>query len=143
MIRILFDGPPSFEPGRFVEVEGPDGASIKVGDWCDRGDGFWSLDIPVSVPSKDEAARIAELEAEIASLRARVEELEAGLPVLGPWVNGKRIGADGLARIHAWSDRWLVITPDGLTISGEVVDGTQAMAQASADACASKYWRLL
>jgi len=45
-ICILFDGPPGPEAGRFVEVETPEGKSIKVGEWRDRGDGYWSLDIP-------------------------------------------------------------------------------------------------
>ena len=44
-IDIVFDGPPGPEAGRFVEVENPDGASISVGEWIDRGDGFWALRI--------------------------------------------------------------------------------------------------
>ena len=30
---VLFDGPPSHESGRFVEVENPRGESIRVGEW--------------------------------------------------------------------------------------------------------------
>lgn len=44
-IDIVFDGPPSHVSGRFVEVENPAGASIRVGEWIDRGDGFWALRI--------------------------------------------------------------------------------------------------
>lgn len=44
-IEVVFDGPPEAEAGRFVEVEGPDGASINAGEWVDRGDGFWALRI--------------------------------------------------------------------------------------------------
>ncbi|ERB53488.1 hypothetical protein N806_20310 [Rhodococcus sp. P27] len=44
-IDIVFDGPPDAEPGRFVEVENHLGASIKVGEWIERGDGFWALRI--------------------------------------------------------------------------------------------------
>ena len=45
-IDVVFDGPPSHESGRFVEVEDPNGASIVVGEWIDRGDGLWALRIP-------------------------------------------------------------------------------------------------
>ncbi len=44
-INIIFDGPPSHESGRFVEVENDAGASIRVGEWIDRGDGTWALRI--------------------------------------------------------------------------------------------------
>lgn len=45
-IDILFDGPPAHESGRFIEVEDQAGASIKFGQWIDRGDGYWVLRIP-------------------------------------------------------------------------------------------------
>lgn len=48
-IRILFDGPPSHESGRFVEVEDVDGRSIKAGTWHERADGLWELRITQSV----------------------------------------------------------------------------------------------
>lgn len=44
-INIIFDGPPSHESGRFVEVELDDGRSINVGEWIDKGDGLWALRI--------------------------------------------------------------------------------------------------
>lgn len=44
-INIVFDGPPGPETGRFVEVENDAGASISVGHWIERPDGFWSLRI--------------------------------------------------------------------------------------------------
>ncbi len=44
-IDVVFDGPPSHEPGRFVEVENEAGASVKAGEWIDRGDGYWALRI--------------------------------------------------------------------------------------------------
>lgn len=44
-IDIVFDGPPSHESGRFVEVEDSTGASISIGDWVQR-DEFWCLRIP-------------------------------------------------------------------------------------------------
>ena len=42
-VDIVFDGPPSHESGRFVEVEDESGASIKFGEWVNRGDGYWAL----------------------------------------------------------------------------------------------------
>lgn len=44
-IDIVFDGPPSHESGRFVEVENMVGASICIGEWIDRGNGLWALRI--------------------------------------------------------------------------------------------------
>jgi len=44
-IDIVFDGPPSHESGRFVEVEDDTGRSIKFGNWMQRSDGFWALRI--------------------------------------------------------------------------------------------------
>lgn len=45
-IHVVFDGPPSHESGRFVEVETPDGKSINVGEWHQRPDNLWELRIP-------------------------------------------------------------------------------------------------
>jgi len=45
-MRIVFDGPPSHESGRFIEVEDASGKGIKVGQWHDRGDGYWELRLP-------------------------------------------------------------------------------------------------
>lgn len=47
-IDVVFDGPPSHESGRFVEVEDPSGKSISAGQWIDRGNGLWALRIPRS-----------------------------------------------------------------------------------------------
>lgn len=45
-IDIVFDGPPSHEMPRLVEVENSQGQSIKVGEWIERADGFFVLRIP-------------------------------------------------------------------------------------------------
>ena len=45
-VDIVFDGPPGPVAGRFVEVEDESGASIKVGEWVERDDGYWVLRIP-------------------------------------------------------------------------------------------------
>lgn len=53
-INIIFDGSPSHESGRFVEVETDDGKSINAGEWIDKGDGYWVLriiDLPDSPPN--------------------------------------------------------------------------------------------
>jgi hypothetical protein len=44
-INIIFDGPPSHESGRFVEVENDAGESISIGEWIEREDGYWALRI--------------------------------------------------------------------------------------------------
>lgn len=44
-IDVVFDGPPSHESGRFVEVEDNSGRSVKIGEWIDRGNGLWALRI--------------------------------------------------------------------------------------------------
>lgn len=46
-IAIVFDGPPSHEAGRFVEVNDSHGKSIDIGTWVSRGDGSWELRIAV------------------------------------------------------------------------------------------------
>lgn len=45
-IDVVFDGPPGPEAGRFVEVEDSTGASISMGEWIERDDGYWALRIP-------------------------------------------------------------------------------------------------
>jgi hypothetical protein len=64
-INIIFDGPPSHESGRFVEVETDDGKSISIGEWIERPDGLWSLRIEPD----------AELEAELAVMTEALERL--------------------------------------------------------------------
>jgi len=40
---VVFDGPPSHESGRFVEVEDSHGRSVAAGTWIHRNDGYWVL----------------------------------------------------------------------------------------------------
>lgn len=44
-VDVVFDGPPSHESGRFIEVEDETGKSIKFGEWKQRDDGYWVLRI--------------------------------------------------------------------------------------------------
>lgn len=48
VLNVIFDGPPSAESGRFVEVEDEQGNSVDAGTWVQREDGYWSLRITVS-----------------------------------------------------------------------------------------------
>lgn len=50
---VVFDGPPSHESGRFVEVESPAGTSVRLGEWIDRGDGYWALRFPKPAPAPE------------------------------------------------------------------------------------------
>ena len=51
-IVIRFDGPPSHESGRFIEVETLDGRSIKVGEWVQDGSD-WLLKLDVNLTERD------------------------------------------------------------------------------------------
>ena len=42
-LEIVFDGPPEAVSGRFVEVEGIGGKSVRLGNWVKRMDGYWAL----------------------------------------------------------------------------------------------------
>ena len=53
-IVIRFDGPPSHESGRFIEVE-RDGASISFGEWVEDSKGEWLLVLPPDVGRLGEA----------------------------------------------------------------------------------------
>lgn len=42
---LVCDGPPVNEGGRFVEMENENGESVCAGEWRERSDGLWCLDI--------------------------------------------------------------------------------------------------
>lgn len=63
LVDVVFDGPPAAVPGRFIEVENQSGASVKVGEWIDRGDGKWGLRIEVVDKTDDLPRYRAALEA--------------------------------------------------------------------------------
>ena len=97
-LHIIFDGPPSHESGRFVEVENDAGASINAGEWHELPSGMWDLTID---PGQFAGRDIEALKSEIAVLRARAEELE-------------RIGNDAMTRAqmfrNAIADKTLVLS---------------------------------
>jgi hypothetical protein len=42
-LKVVFDGPPAPESGRFIEVEREDGSSVSAGKWEELEDGSWAL----------------------------------------------------------------------------------------------------
>lgn len=44
--RVVFDGPPAPESGRFIEVEDEHGRSRKFGEWVECENGYWELRLP-------------------------------------------------------------------------------------------------
>lgn len=79
-VRIVFDGPPSHEAPRFVEVEDADGAGQRVGEWKPYKEGFWTLGFFVEAEYHKAALALAEhyiptdeLEAYITARRAATE----------------------------------------------------------------------
>lgn len=64
-LAIVFDGPPSHESGRFVEVE-LNGASVSFGEWQENGE-YWELVLPGPY------TRLATLEAELKAAYRFVE----------------------------------------------------------------------
>lgn len=83
-IQIVFDGPPGPESGRFVEVE-QGGESIAFGDWIQREDGYWVLELPLSV------ADFAVLEAAQRAREAKEKYIKRGLSEWGNYMTA--IGA--------------------------------------------------
>ncbi len=78
-IRIVFDGPPGHEAGRFVEVETVEGNGVDAGEWHERADGLWELRIEgVDLEVVARNAAVRRIEREIAEEDAREEELANG-----------------------------------------------------------------
>ena len=76
-IDIVFDGPPSHESGRFVEVEDAQGASICAGEWIERSDGFWALRFPDFRYVDTQQEMIADLQASLTHVVAERDALKA------------------------------------------------------------------
>jgi hypothetical protein len=54
-VRVVFDGPPGPEGGRFVEVEDEAGRSVQVGEWVERPDGSCDLVLELADPPRQDA----------------------------------------------------------------------------------------
>jgi hypothetical protein len=65
-IDIVFDGPPSHESGRFIEVENSQRHSIKFGEWVHRDDGYWVLRISTAPTTESAPVAWPELTDEMA-----------------------------------------------------------------------------
>lgn len=70
-VFIVFDGPPSNDSGRFVEVETADGKSVSAGEWKQDGE-YWNLG-PFYTADQ---LRQAKVEAIYAALRFCVNEAD-------------------------------------------------------------------
>ncbi|MCI2959519.1 hypothetical protein MN032_17680 [Agromyces atrinae] len=101
-IEIVFDGPPAHESGRFVEVENPEGASIRVGEWIEREDGFWVLRIlrrPVRRDHASEAARVL-IDGRVAVSKAKAHA-QVGARERADDYGKKATGCWAQAQVHA------------------------------------------
>ena len=74
-LRIVFDGPPSHESGRFVEAEDESGRSVNCGDWIEMDGGLHALVIdPACVDTARQAAEY--IRATVRTIRAlRIGEM--------------------------------------------------------------------
>lgn len=96
-VYVIFDGPPSHESGRFVEVEDEQGQSHKVGEWKERVGGWWALG--PFVGAEEFAGVKAELEGAWEDLSKVENERDKALAALV--VAERRIPTDDLEAYHA------------------------------------------
>lgn len=63
-INVVFDGPPSPDGPRFIDVETDDGRSLMAGEWVERPDGRWVLRIAElpAAPTEDDQPRAGVIE---------------------------------------------------------------------------------
>lgn len=59
IVDIVFDGPPSHDAPRLVEVESPPGTGIRFGKWVEREDGYWVLRFTEALNAHSATASIA------------------------------------------------------------------------------------
>lgn len=83
-IDVVFDGPPSHESGRFIEVEDPFGKSINAGDWIDRENGLWALRI-YSTPNQYKVTETMVSEAVGAVRRVRDCDGDGDIQITVAW----------------------------------------------------------
>lgn len=67
-IRIVSDGPPGPQSGRFIEVEDMKGKSLNAGEWRQISEDLWALEIP----------DFRQLQSENDALRERLARLVEG-----------------------------------------------------------------
>jgi hypothetical protein len=119
-IDVLFDGPPSHESGRFVEVNDDTGASIRAGEWIERDDGLWALRIMTTPPDaamSDTASRLAALYAKATQAPWRHDPVGG----TGEDYNVKEsVDGYGLAQVLYEADAAFIVTLVNAWASGEL-----------------------
>jgi len=111
-IDIVFDGPPAPESGRFIEVEDASGASISVGQWVQRPDGYWALRIERAELGPVTSEHSLDLAARLGLRPETVRDLFHGgwnLTISGPtatWTNdGRTKFASNVAKVGSRNPR--------------------------------------
>ena len=76
-IRIVFDGPPSHESGRFIEVENEHGEGMSLGGWKQEGE-LWYLEFsnPAQLEAENEALREHHKRLWLAIAQAQIGKLD-------------------------------------------------------------------
>lgn len=87
-LRIVFDGPPEPQAGRFVEVEDVNGKSISAGTWHERPDGLWELRLDALPAGGSQSEREAETWCRLAG--KAIDALDA----IATWELGADLGED-------------------------------------------------
>lgn len=98
---VVFDGPPSGEAPRFIEVEDGNGNSINAGEWLKRDDGLWELRLIAHLPlnaSTTNSITAAELE--------RLQKNDAR------WLKANEGGKFCIARYSAEQKKWVDMIPE-------------------------------
>ena len=107
IIDIVFDGPPSHESGRFVEVE-ECGKSINFGDWVQRPDGYWVLRFAAWEGNVLPETELQAIAAKLRDVEADRDTLKAAVDVFGDRLTA-RCAELGTARDaeHHWHERYV------------------------------------
>lgn len=83
-LYVIFDGPPSAESGRFVELEDEHGQGVSAGQWKERGDGLWALGPFLQPPAETAVPPDTDLRAMVAAI-LRQTSLPPGSMTMDAW----------------------------------------------------------
>ncbi len=89
-INIVFDGPPSHESGRFVEVEDDAGRGMRVGEWVEAAP-YWKLRIPTL---RAEITRLSGVTGCCAECESKAREIERLKESLASWCESYGTGRE-------------------------------------------------
>ena len=95
-IRIVFDGPPGPESGRFVEVENERGEGLSFGEWKHDSE-FWYLEFD------NPAIRLNEYEKLKKAMDVLKDEMEASVRLI-EYLNNKLPEKERLVSSQAYAD---------------------------------------